>query len=250
MHCYKMVIAYDGTSYEGWQVQVHSNTVAGTILKTFQRTFKQMPSLLGASRTDSGVHALGQVARLTLASYLPPQAIMRGLNNALPASIAIRSVEYDALFHPHKKVKEKHYLYTFFLKRPLPFIARYGWYPFLYVPTFSYEKYKAVLPFFVGTHHFGAFSKVAPGKDPIRTVTHMSSQYFARYGAVITHIKGKGFLQYQIRRMIGAAVSIASNPVLSPDYTHFLLTNPEQQPLCLGRADASGLCLKRIYYDT
>ncbi|MBA3751927.1 tRNA pseudouridine synthase A, partial [Candidatus Dependentiae bacterium] len=108
MPLYKMVVAYDGTSYHGWQRQVELPTVAGELERRFKEVFKRDITIVGASRTDAGVHALGQVARFFLEEPLPESNMMFAWNNVLPPDILIRSLEKASEnFHPQKGVKEK-----------------------------------------------------------------------------------------------------------------------------------------------
>ncbi len=124
---YRALVAYDGTAYHGWQQQTHDNTVAGTLQSSFIKAFSQEVALRGASRTDAGVHALGQVVRVTTNLDLEPKVIRTAWNARLPHDIHIRALCLSSAdFNPLAQVIQKTYYYHFFLERPLPFIARYG----------------------------------------------------------------------------------------------------------------------------
>lgn len=245
----KAIISYDGTAYHGWQIQPHAPSVAAVLQKTFEKTFKKSIIIVGASRTDTGVHALGQVARCVIPEDSPaPEQLLPAWNNILPHDILIRSLSVtDDSFHPCAKVREKTYYYLLFLKPPLPFIARYGWlYPF--INEVDLVKFSSVLQCYQGTHDFASFCKQEPDRSTIRTINSVSIQRLRHWNALLVAIKGPGFGRFQIRRMIGYALDIARNSKYSVDYINELLKNPNpEQRLC--KAGASGLCLKKIIYE-
>lgn len=246
---YMLRIAYDGTAYQGWQVQPNGPTVAGTLTDVFKKTFEHDMSMVGASRTDSGVHAADQVARVTTTLHIAPDRLMHAWNNALPNDIIITTLEHapDA-FHPHHNVSYKEYEYTLFLDRPLPFVARYGWWPHLYTPQFDRAIFDDALQRFVGTYDFTAFSKDEPGRDRIRTIDAITVKSNGEQNTVSVLIRGKGFLRFQIRRMIGAALMAASTPDVTPELISHLLVHPNEPSHALLKANAQGLCLRKIVY--
>lgn len=124
---FKLVVAYDGTAYFGWQTQANRRSVQETIIKTFKKVFHCEPRLIGASRTDAGVHALGQVLLCVMPFEIMPEKLRFAISNALPRDIVLRSVTpVDESFHPHHNVFKKTYYYHFFTKRPLPFLSDMG----------------------------------------------------------------------------------------------------------------------------
>ncbi len=129
MNCYKLTIAYDGTDYFGWQEQKDKPSISQALIKAFDFVFERDVLLLGASRTDAGVHAMGQVARCKTNLAIDSQTLRWAWNNVLPADIMIRSLKLvNPSFHPYYNVQQKIYYYHFFLDRPLPLVQRYGWY--------------------------------------------------------------------------------------------------------------------------
>ena len=121
----KIIIAYDGTDFFGWQIQPKDVTIAGTLEDSFLRVFGEKISILGASRTDSGVHALGQVAVFRTNLLIDLDRMRYAWNASLPPAIFIRSVELASEdFHPFHGVDAKTYDFHFFLGRPLPHVAR------------------------------------------------------------------------------------------------------------------------------
>lgn len=248
MQKFKITIAYDGTDFFGWQIQRNQLTITSCLQESFYRIFGHKITLMGASRTDTGVHALGQVAQFFSDLPLSERVILHAWNAGLPKSILIRSLErISEEFHPCANVKQKIYYYHLFLKKPFPWIARYGWL-YLFIDRVDLYKFNAALQLYRGEHDFASFCKVEDDKLTIRTIDEISLQKFSRWSTLRVTIKGKSFLRHQIRRMIGYALDVARRDDLPIDYLKEVLKskNPEQTLL---KADGSGLCLRKIFYD-
>jgi len=244
---YKIVVAYDGTDFHGWQVQPNETTIVGTLQNSFLQSFGKTVSILGASRTDAGVHAIGQVALCKTEFGLEPEQLKYAWNNALPKSIVIRSLERAGDdFYPFAYVVSKTYYYHIFLQRPLPFVARYGWF-WKFIDRVDWQKFETAMQLFVGTHDFRSLCKNEEGESTIRAIDSIGVKTIKRFGTVRVEIKGKGFLRYQIRRIIGAALDVASKPELSVKLIKQKLKNTSDQQE-FTRADACGLCLRKIVY--
>ena len=251
MKQYMLRIAYDGTAYAGWQVQPHAGSVAGTLLHAYQKIFGAPPAgFVGASRTDAGVHAYDQVARLRTNLTIPPEALLRAWNNCLPHDIMLRSItEVDEQFHPQFGVAYKEYWYHFFMERPLPFVARFGTQLPSYVYDFDIDLFEKTLKLFEGTHNFSSFARVEPGYDPVRTVTEVRVERLVKYRMLRVVVRGEGFLRFQIRRMVGSALMVArGGAIVGYDDIASLLVNPVPTSPAFFKIDAHGLCLRRIVY--
>ena len=250
MNSYKLVVAYDGTGYHGWQWQDNAITIDTVLRETFLRVFKQKEMhLVGASRTDAGVHANSQVVRLGTKITIDPQKLMFVLNNSLPDDIVINSCEYieaESRFHPQHDIIRKTYVYRFFLKRPKPIDQRYG-----HFIGYSIDAHKLaqVLTFFVGTHDFRAFSKELPEKNTIRTIEGIALAPCRKTDGYEITFTGKSFLRHMIRRIVGAAFEIARRPERSCQEIKQLLLVPSLSKN-LPTAPAKGLCLEAILYKT
>lgn len=247
MKKFKIKVAYDGTNYQGWQSQPHSLTLADTLEKRFFKIFGKKISIIGASRTDAGVHSLGQIAAFKTDLDIGAQKIHTIWNKGLPLDIQIRALDEVSLdFHPMKDVAQKTYLYHLFLARPLPFVARYGW-QYEMIHKVDLVKFKSCLEPFVGEHDFRSFCKLETDQSTIKKIDAIELRKFPHFGILQVKICGPSFLRFQIRRMIGAALDVARRENLSKDYILEMLKNPcgEQE---LVKADANGLCLYRINY--
>jgi tRNA pseudouridine38-40 synthase len=245
---YKIIVAYDGTNYHGWQEQPDDITVASQLKKSFLDAFKKNVSIVGASRTDAGVHALGQVARCRTELDIDPQSLLHAWNNSLPKDIVIREIEKvdPEKFHPLKNVVQKTYYYHLFLKSPLPFVSRYGWF-WKFNPDVDIEKLKQALQLFVGTHDFRSFVKLDEEKSTERTIDSIKIEKLNKLNTLRIIIKGKSFLHFQIRRMIGAALDVARKPEVDIDHIQNMLDNPEARQ-SYAKAEGYGLCLRKIVY--
>lgn len=258
MRTYKLTIAYDGTDYFGWQTLPEKPSIAATLNKAFKRVFKTDIKVLGTSRTDAGVHALGQVARIKTDLNLTPERLMWAWNNALPADITIRSMELvDDSFNPFCNVEQKTYHYHFFTERALPFTQRYGYF---YPYKLDFDILKNALQFFVGTHDFCSFkSSEDTRENTVRTIDSITLDYLPRYKAYRITVKGQKFLRHMIRRIVGAALAVASSYAKA---TKDRLKNEQQYTLqslqdimdarnprhTLPNAPAQGLMLYKIKY--
>lgn len=246
MPVYKMVVAYDGTAYHGWQKQPEDITVVQVLEDTFKAVFKQKISISGASRTDAGVHAFGQVASFVLAMKIAPETLKFAWNNALPHDVLIRDIVIAAdTFNPRHGVISKTYHYTFFHERPLPFVQQYGWY---FSRPIDLDLLQQALQLFVGTHDFRSFCTGYDMHSTIRTIHSIHVEYDAVKQAHKIVVKGPGFLRYMIRRIVGACLAVASKEQFSCQDISVALAqkNPAQ---ILPNSPAKGLLLYEIEYD-
>lgn len=243
MKHYKIIVAYDGTHYAGWQIQPNALSIVQALQDSFFGLFNRKIKLLGASRTDAGVHAQGQVAAFSTDIQISSQRLLSVWNRCLPQDILIRHLEMcEPHFNPRFQVKQKIYHYNFFIERPHPFHARYGTY---YPYSLDLEKFRKCLALFVGTHDFRSFC-TGDYSNTIRTIDSITMQFDEICKAYKIKIYGKSFLRYMIRRIIGASFKIASSDLPLEYIQHvFHQKNPMQS---LPTAPAQGLILTSITY--
>jgi len=251
VYYYKLLIAYDGYDYHGWQWQPTKKAVANHLEKAFKKAFHQdVISLVGASRTDTGVHAWGQIVRLKTAFYLAPDALMRAWQGALPHTILLRSIEaMPGDFDMHEGVEYKTYDYYFSRARVLPFIARYC---IAYYGQFDSDILQKNLQVFLGTHDFRSFCTGDDKENTVRTIQSISVVYLRRFNIYRIRIKGPGFLRYMVRRIVGACLQTITMQLEkkldnAQEYLDTILKekNPKQN---LKTAPAHGLMLRSITY--
>ncbi len=246
MKTYKLVIAYDGSSYCGWQSQVNKLSVSQVLNDSFKSTFGKFVRIVGASRTDAGVHALGQVVRIETDMVILAEKLRFAWNNALPFDIVIRSIkEIDKSFNPFFGVESKIYHYHFFINRPLPFLQRYGYYhPYPINIDLLYDA----LQFFVGTHDFRSFrSSEDMRSNTIRTIDSIDLEHIKRYNVYRIVIKGQKFLRHMIRRIVGASFAVATRTNVSLAYLKLVMEARDPSHV-LPNAPAQGLLLYKIIY--
>src|SRR5205823_1687605 len=170
----KLLLAYDGTEFSGWQIQPEAATVQGTLASAIGRLTGEKVLPQGSGRTDAGVHALAQVASFTTESPIPPENLTKALNDILPPSIRVLEVaEAPSEFHARKSARSKPYLYRR-LGSPIcpPFLARYVWhYP--YPLDENAMRHAAALV--VGEHDFTSFAAMDPERGEPEDISNVRS---------------------------------------------------------------------------
>jgi tRNA pseudouridine38-40 synthase len=200
------VLAYDGTGFRGWQVQRDRPTVQGALLAAARPLFEGEARLTGASRTDAGVHAVGQVAALTGLSKLSPAAVQAALNARLPCEVRVVSVaEVAATFDARLAARGKRYLYLIDnggVRSPL--LQRYAW----HIGTrLDVEAMRAAVGVLRGRHDFAAFC-AAPGRDADPRC-HVRAVHVRRRRALVAiAISADRFLHHMVRNIVGSVVEI------------------------------------------
>lgn len=238
-------IQYDGTPYQGWQSQVHGQTVQD-VLQTALSQFATVPlTVQCAGRTDTGVHGLAQVVHLDVPFERHANAWVRGVNAFLPESIAVRwaqevSPEFHARFDAFKRTY--HYvIYNHPTRSPL-WARRAGWYH----QALDAEKMHVAAQALVGEHDFSAFrASQCQAKSPIKTMHAIAVR---RIGDVIViSVTANAFLHHMVRNIVGSLVYIGSGRQ-DVDWLTFLLTQ-QNRTLSAPTFAASGLYLAAIHYD-
>ena len=166
----KLTLAYDGTNYVGWQIQTNGRAIQEVIERALFRLTGEEPRLLVAGRTDSGVHALGQVCNFTTDSPIPCHGFRNALQDILPDDILVREVEEVPLdFHATYSAKCKHYRYVIVnSKLPNPFVQRYAYH---YHVALDADLMHAAAQELLGTHDFRCFETKWPNKTTsVRTI--------------------------------------------------------------------------------
>ena len=211
MRTIKLTLAYDGTDFVGWQRQRSGQTIQATLEATLKKITGTRPSTLASGRTDSGVHALGQVVSFRTESRLPTEVLQRALNAELPPSMAVRSAaEVHDSFHATHDALRKRYRYVIY-DGPIRdiFSRRYAWHlAYGRLQADSMQRAAAAL---IGTHDFSSFETTgAPRKTSIRTVheLHVERGRGEREHFVTLEIQANGFLYNMVRTIVGTLVDV------------------------------------------
>lgn len=240
----KLTVAYDGTNYYGWQKQPDAITVEEVVNRELTRLLQEPIEVIGASRTDSGVHALGNVAVFDTDTRIPPEKISYALNARLPKDIVIQdSKEVPPDFHPRRTDCVKTYEYRILNTRfPVPTMRLYAHY--VYKPL-NVEKMQAAAAFLVGEHDFASFcSAGSQVKETVRTIYRLDLN---REGNMVSfQVEGNGFLYNMVRIIAGTLieVGIGSYP---PERVREML-EAKDRIRCGPKAPACGLTLVGIRY--
>ena len=246
MNTYKLTISYDGTNYEGWQKQrrADSITVQETIESALSDLFGTETKITGAGRTDSGVHALAQVASMRAETKIVPEKMLKAINVRLPEDIAITKVEIaDDNFHAQKDAKGKHYRYNVYQSAVPRVIGRNYFYQMPY--PLDEDKVRKACKLLEGTHDFSAFC--ASGSE---VLTHERTVYKAELARNddwwIFDFYGNGFLRNMVRIMVGTILEIGNNR-LPVECLNEAFEKGERA--LLGKtAPPQGLWLMEVYY--
>jgi len=247
----KLIIAYDGTGYGGWQRQKNANTIQGEIEKRLEIMTAGPVSLLGAGRTDAGVHALGMVAHFHTDKTLSCEAFLRGLNSLLPENIRILSVENaPADFHSRFWAKAKTYIYTLSTGPVLLPTERLYTY---HIPfSLNLEQIEKCLGKIRGTHDFACFEMQGSrdktcknGRGSIRTIltAEFHDQGNCHFQFSIT---GDGFLRQMVRIMVGTILEVGKGRISIDEFQTIL--DSRDRSNAGPPAPAHGLTLLEIFY--
>jgi tRNA pseudouridine38-40 synthase len=204
----KLIVAYDGTSFAGWQSQSHRNTVQDHLERAFERVTGGVVRVHGAGRTDAGVHALAQCAHVDVLKFLPAASWIEALNALLPPTIRVLRCRYVSDdFHARLSAKGKIYRYRIWTGSVLPPLEyRRAW---NLVRPLDLEVLKSAARVFVGTHDFAGFAanRAKPEPSTIRTI---NSVRVCQKGPCVTiEFEGGGFLYKMVRLIVGALVKCA-----------------------------------------
>lgn len=241
-----LTIAYNGTSYAGWQRQDGFDTVQERIEFAALTVFGEPVAVHGAGRTDAGVHALRQTAHLRLPRPFDPSALVRALNGNLPMDIAIRDARVmPADFHARFSAIGKRYAYRFIVAPVRPVLAP-GFYLWVRTPL-DLAAMRAGARHLLGEHDFASFATNPGYVRKGGTVRRIDSVHLVRrpHGVDLV-VQGNGFLYNMVRAIAGTLrdVGLGRRP---PDEIRSILAARDRQTAGM-TADAAGLCLVRVLY--
>ena len=241
----KLTVAYLGTPFHGWQRQPGQRTVQGEIERAVAHVTKGLrPVLVGAGRTDAGVHARGQVAHLDLPVSIPIESLRRALNAVLPETVRIMAAaRASAGFHALGSARGKHYVYRIaWGPTRLPWAALRS---ASLAPPRDREAFEAGLRCFEGRHDMASFSSPAALQGPTEKTLFRTAVHWGPRDLAI-HFVGSGFLRYQVRRMVGALLEVGSGERTLDDLARLLAQPTPGAPV--RTAPARGLTLEKVYY--
>ncbi len=272
---WKLTLSYDGSHFHGWQVQPGLTTVQGTLAAALRSITGEDVLPQGSGRTDAGVHALAQVASVSLGVAIPAPNLQRALNRVLPAAVRVEKLETaPPSFHARHSAVRKTYEYRLFERRPAkagdvgeericsPFLAPYVWdcrWPL------NLDRMTAAAALFCGTHDFTSFAasdpdrrdrddhddsaaKAAGKPNPTKTIFNStwSQERIHENGLLIYRVTGSGFLHHMVRNLVGTLVDVGRGSFDLEDIPRILAAR--DRAAAGPTAPARGLYLRSVEY--
>jgi tRNA pseudouridine38-40 synthase len=244
MERYQIILAYDGTAFRGFQRQKGARTVQGEVETALACLSGQVQTLISAGRTDTGVHASGQVAAFNLDWAHSPEELARALNALLPEDVAvIAAARVKADFHPRYQAVSRTYHYHIYCQPDRhPLKDRFAWRVWPDVDLILLQQAAGKM---VGTHDFAAFgSPPHRGGNTLRTVIRACWQQDA--GGLQFEVSANAFLYHMVRRMVFVQVLAGQNRLDMADLDRMI---QQAQPQTPGIAPAHGLVLVEVRYE-
>lgn len=226
----RLVVAYDGTRYAGWQRQRNAPTIQATLEAALRQLSGRRVTAIAAGRTDAGVHAWGQVVHARLRTRLSPGTLRQALNAILPPDIVIRHAHYvPGTFHARYDAARKWYRYRILESADKPLFDR--WYVHRVPQRLHLSIMQRAAQAWVGRHDFRAFHSNGRPVDSTRRTVHRLR--ISRQGREVRiDVEADGFLYHMVRRMVGMLLEIGRG----------------RRPAIAPTAPAKGLCLMRVSY--
>lgn len=244
MQTFKLVLAYDGTHYHGWQRQPKLRTVQGVIETALGKVPVQFEKLIASGRTDAGVHALGQVISFRAETPMEPDAMVRALNRLLPPDVVVQeAARVPEDFHARHAARSKIYLYQIWRRKlPSPFYRPYSWHlPF----PLDLAAMEGGARHLVGTHDFSAF-RVMESEPESSQRTVLRFDLVEEGDFLKAFVEANGFLHHMVRNMVGTVVEVGRGR-FRPDQVKAILESRDRRRAG-PTAPPQGLFLYRVTY--
>ena len=254
MRNFKIVLAYDGSEFSGWQVQPDVATIQGTLASAIGRVTGEKVLPQGSGRTDAGVHALAQVATFATESPIPAQNLVKALNDVLPPAVRVlEAAEVPLEFHARQSARAKTYRYRIYRGALCPpFLARYVWhYPY----PLDEDALRQAAGRVIGEHDFTSFAAVDSERGREDEIVSDVRSHVRRIFAstwepaaqeLLYLVRGSGFLHHMVRNLVGTFVLAGKGTLKPADITEILAAR--NRSAAGATAPASGLYLVSVEY--
>ena len=241
-----LIVSYDGTNYHGWQIQPSAATIEGMLNKAICSLTGEAIQVIGASRTDAGVHALGNVAVFDTESRIPAEKFSYALNQRLPEDIVIqKSLQVFDFFHPRHCDCKKTYEYTI-VNRAFP-LPEYRNTAYFYYGKLDINHMRNAAEAFLGEHDFAAFcSAGAQVQSTVRTIYSLEVVKDDIEEKIRIRVQGNGFLYNMVRILVGTLLEVGKGAILPEDVEYIIASCDRAQ--AGPTAPAKGLRLLQIEY--
>lgn len=241
---YRLIVEYDGTDFHGWQMQPAQRTVQGTIEAALARLIGEPVRVAAAGRTDTGVHAVGQVVAFPSPRPFPPAVLKRALNSLTPADLVVReAAEVADDFDVRRAARRRRYVYRIWTRpEPSPFWRRYAGHVSRPLDVQAMQRAAAAL---AGEHDFTSFR--AAGCDAASPVRRVFTSAIQRHEHLLVYeIEATAFLRHMVRNIVGTLVDVGEG---RRDADLGALLAARERALAAPTAPACGLCLAEVRYE-
>jgi tRNA pseudouridine38-40 synthase len=241
----RLLIAYDGTGYQGWQRQKQGPTIQGTIEEILSRLTQQKVSLIGAGRTDAGVHAWGQVANFRTPSELAIVKLESALKGLLPRDILIRQVqEAGSAFHSRYSSEAK--IYDYFISNQRQFVPFFRNYVWSIREPIDFDLVKKGLALLIGENDFSSFqSQGSEVTHAVRTI-YQASLLPVPWAGYRLRFKANGFLRHMVRNMVGILIRVGLKRISLEELEAVIQAKDRSRAGEM--APPQGLFLRKVFY--
>jgi tRNA pseudouridine38-40 synthase len=241
---YKLLIQYDGTHFAGWQTQKNAETVQQTIVDAIETILRQKVKLIGSGRTDSGVHALGQVANFVTHQKLDLYKFKHSLNALIGKDIAVSDIQkVDQSFHSRFSAVKRSYIYLI-NKKKSPFLYNYS-YLNKNIAQLDVDKLNQLSKVLIGTHDFEALSK--KNKDVNNSLCEVYDAHWRRSkDLLIFYIRANRFLRGMVRAIVGTTTELVQQRKSNVDMLEII--EKKDRAECGQLIPAHGLFLYKVEY--
>jgi tRNA pseudouridine38-40 synthase len=245
---YSATLAYDGAHYQGFQRQASGiPTIQGTVEDALLRATGQQTTVIGAGRTDTGVHARGQVIAFEVEWKHEDEVLLRAVNALLPDDIALQNIAQQEGFHPRFDARSRLYSYTIIHSRQRqPLWWHTSWHVWSAVDDAALQWTANLL---LGKHDFGTFGQAPQGENTVREIVRSEWQIYPEsFGRrLVYHVEGNAFLYHMVRRMVGLQIDVARGHTTRQAFeAEFRAAKLTQKGTI---APPQGLVLECVYYS-
>ena len=239
----RVVVEYDGTRYAGFQAQVGQVTIQGEIERALASVTQERIRVVGAGRTDGGVHATGQMVSFSTAWKRTPAELQRGLNALLPPDIAVRELgEAEADFHARKSALSRRYRYTIYnrpVRSPLTRLYAYHW-----AGPLDVAAMREAAKWLVGVHDFASFGRARPGGSTVREV--LEANCWREGDFIYIDIEADAFLRGMVRSIVGTLLLVGRGELTPQGFKEIM--EAKDRSRAGDAVPAQGLCLAEVRY--
>ncbi len=247
----RLLLAYDGTDFHGWQRQPGLKTVQAAVESAIARIVGEPVRVYASGRTDAGVHAHGQVANFATSCPIPEANLGKALNDILPPGIRVRAVDEVAPeFHARYAARSKTYRYRILqTDLCLPFLWRFVWH---HPRALDRRRMAEAARVFIGEHDFTSFAATGPTEEGdlepsmVRSIFASRIVWRERNGLLAYEVRGSGFLHHMVRNLVGTLVEVGRARFTPADVLRIL--KARDRTLAGPTAPPQGLCLTRVEY--